>query len=414
MRFCRRSSGDDLRAENIIGTFRDPVTGNTVNIAPDCSSAGATSKAAAATTSSSIPIIASSAACAAICSRASPTTRHTSTATSQLPIRYLNDFSISRLTNAVDVIDNPADAGRRSDVPIRFDGHRSELRPVRHLHHRRRHSGGAQLPAGAGLPARNARGDDCPRRHDHRGRRIRAEDAVGRRTASDSTSAPNIARKHRISFPTSRTRPAILRATVERLRRSAASSTYASSSPRRKSRSSSTTSSISCRSAPATATRTTRSPDNTFNTTPTRSRLEFAPIRDVRFRASYNRAVRAPNIVELFTPQGVALAGTSDPVRRRRRSPTATLAQCQLTGVTAAQYGNRSPRNPANQYNGLLGGNPDLQSGEGGQLYGRRGHPAALHSGPRADRRLLQHQGEERHRSSRRTVTFSPLNASLA
>ena len=36
-----------------------------------------------------------------------------------------------------------------------------------------------------------------------------------------------------------------------------------------------------------------------------------------------------------------------------------TLAQCQNTGVTAAQYGNIPP-NPANQYNWLLGGNPDL------------------------------------------------------
>ena len=42
-------------------------------------------------------------------------------------------------------------------------------------------------------------------------------------------------------------------------------------------------------------------------------RLEFAPIRDVRLRAAYNRAVRAPNIQELFAPQFVGLDGGTDP-----------------------------------------------------------------------------------------------------
>ena len=102
--------------------------------------------------------------------------------------------------------------------------------------------------------------------------------------------------------------------------------------------------------------------DNTFSTNTYKIGLEFAPIRDIRFRASYNRAVRAPNIVELFFPQGVALAGTSDPCAPGTGGapPAATLAQCQMTGMTAAQYGNPIVRNPSNQYNGFLGGNPDL------------------------------------------------------
>jgi iron complex outermembrane receptor protein len=102
--------------------------------------------------------------------------------------------------------------------------------------------------------------------------------------------------------------------------------------------------------------------DNTFSTNTYKVGIEFAPIRDIRFRASYNRAVRAPNIVELFYPQGVALAGTSDPCAPGTggAAPAATLAQCQLTGMTAAQYGNPIVRNPSNQYNGFLGGNPDL------------------------------------------------------
>ncbi len=47
-----------------------------------------------------------------------------------------------------------------------------------------------------------------------------------------------------------------------------------------------------------------------FSTDTYKVGLEFAPIRDIRFRASYNRAVRAPNIQELFAPQFVGLDGS--------------------------------------------------------------------------------------------------------
>jgi iron complex outermembrane receptor protein len=94
--------------------------------------------------------------------------------------------------------------------------------------------------------------------------------------------------------------------------------------------------------------------DNSFKTDTYKLAAEFAPIRDIRFRAAYNRAVRAPNVVELFFPTSLGLSGAVDPCASS--SPSATLAQCQLTGVTAAQYGNINA-NPANQYNGLFGGN---------------------------------------------------------
>ncbi|MGA0604803.1 TonB-dependent receptor domain-containing protein [Phenylobacterium sp. VNQ135] len=84
---------------------------------------------------------------------------------------------------------------------------------------------------------------------------------------------------------------------------------------------------------------------------------DWAPTEDFRFRASYNRAVRAPNVVELFATANVALNGLSDPCEGD--DPTFTLEQCARTGVTAAQYGNIAP-NLAGQYNGQLGGNPDL------------------------------------------------------
>jgi outer membrane receptor protein involved in Fe transport len=95
--------------------------------------------------------------------------------------------------------------------------------------------------------------------------------------------------------------------------------------------------------------------------------MDWAPIDDLRFRASFQRAVRAPNIQELFRPQGVQLSGSTDPCAVDNpgselpsdSNPAATLANCMNTGVTAAQYG-LIATNPASQYNGLTGGNPLL------------------------------------------------------
>ncbi len=96
---------------------------------------------------------------------------------------------------------------------------------------------------------------------------------------------------------------------------------------------------------------------NKFDTGTYKLELEFAPIKDIRFRASLNRASRAPNLQELYATGRTALDGTSDPCSGG--SPTASLAACQLSGVTAAQYGKITP-NPAAQYNGFLGGNANL------------------------------------------------------
>jgi iron complex outermembrane receptor protein len=84
----------------------------------------------------------------------------------------------------------------------------------------------------------------------------------------------------------------------------------------------------------------------------------FAPIEGIRFRGGYNRAVRAPNIVELYDPQGLGLFGGRDPCGGL--VPSATLAQCQNSGVTPDQYGN-IPDNPANQFQQYTGGNPNLE-----------------------------------------------------
>lgn len=76
------------------------------------------------------------------------------------------------------------------------------------------------------------------------------------------------------------------------------------------------------------------------------------------FRASAQRAVRAANVVELFTPQGVGLYDNDkDPCAGA--TPAASAAQCARTGVTAAQYGHIED-SPAGQYNALFGGNKNL------------------------------------------------------
>ena len=87
--------------------------------------------------------------------------------------------------------------------------------------------------------------------------------------------------------------------------------------------------------------------------------LEYAPTSDIRFRGSFNRAVRAPNILELYTPQSVT--NTSDVAvdTCAGANPTSSLAACEHTGVTPAQYGH-IPQCPANQCATLQGGNLDL------------------------------------------------------
>ena len=86
--------------------------------------------------------------------------------------------------------------------------------------------------------------------------------------------------------------------------------------------------------------------------------LQYAPSSDIRFRAGYNRAVRGPSISELFAPQAVGNVSGQDPCSGS--TPIATLAQCELTGVTAAQYGH-IPECPADVCDALGGGNPDLK-----------------------------------------------------
>ncbi|HEX5182864.1 MAG TPA: TonB-dependent receptor [Allosphingosinicella sp.] len=96
--------------------------------------------------------------------------------------------------------------------------------------------------------------------------------------------------------------------------------------------------------------------DRGFSTDTWKIGGDFAPVRDIRFRASYNRAVRAPNIQELFAPVVTALDGNSDPCSGH--AITAAETGCLAQGLHVGQI---VPGNPAGQYNGKLGGVPTLR-----------------------------------------------------
>jgi len=97
--------------------------------------------------------------------------------------------------------------------------------------------------------------------------------------------------------------------------------------------------------------------------------LAWAPIDELRVRAGYQRAVRAPNVIELYTGQNTNLpnlnpAGTNangnqlyDPCASS--APIASFDTCANTGVTAAQYGSILDV-ISGQTQSLTGGNPFL------------------------------------------------------
>jgi outer membrane receptor protein involved in Fe transport len=101
--------------------------------------------------------------------------------------------------------------------------------------------------------------------------------------------------------------------------------------------------------------------------------LAWSPIDEFRVRAGYQRAVRAPNVIELYTGQNTNLpnlnpAGTNsngvqlfDPCASD--APIASLATCQNTGVTAATYGSIFDV-ISGQTQSLTGGNPFLDPEE--------------------------------------------------
>jgi iron complex outermembrane recepter protein len=116
--------------------------------------------------------------------------------------------------------------------------------------------------------------------------------------------------------------------------------------------------------------------------------VQYAPIQDVRLRVSYDKAIRAPSVIELYNPEVVGLIASGDdpcapPVRY-------TQAQCANLGVSAAQYAasvaghavngvNPIPQCIAGQCSQLQGGNTALKP-EQAETYtiGLNFHPSFL------------------------------------
>lgn len=85
--------------------------------------------------------------------------------------------------------------------------------------------------------------------------------------------------------------------------------------------------------------------------------LDWAPIRDIRFRGNYSRAVRAPNLSDLSFPLSQNYATVSDPCSSTNRNNNANRdANCTAAGIPSSFFYN---------YRSSLafqsGGNPELR-----------------------------------------------------
>lgn len=74
-----------------------------------------------------------------------------------------------------------------------------------------------------------------------------------------------------------------------------------------------------------------------FNVWTYKAELSWAPTSDLRLRASYNHAIRAPNISELFGAVSLGNVTATDPCAGPK--PALSLDVCERTGVTPEQYG---------------------------------------------------------------------------
>ena len=98
---------------------------------------------------------------------------------------------------------------------------------------------------------------------------------------------------------------------------------------------------------------------------------DWAPTSDIRFRASVQRAVRAPNVIELFTAQGFNLFDLdADPCDRNTElyKGDAVCIGTNPWQVTEAQADSIGISSPAGQYNFTQGGNTELTPEESDTL----------------------------------------------
>ncbi|MXO47164.1 TonB-dependent receptor [Erythrobacter vulgaris] len=91
--------------------------------------------------------------------------------------------------------------------------------------------------------------------------------------------------------------------------------------------------------------------------------VQFSPIPDITLRGQYQRAVRAPNVGELFGGQAIGFPGATDPCGSAdflAANPGAGDL-CVQNGVPAGNLGTGDVVQPNAQIPALFGGNPDLQ-----------------------------------------------------
>lgn len=104
--------------------------------------------------------------------------------------------------------------------------------------------------------------------------------------------------------------------------------------------------------------------DPSFDTTTWKVGTNWEPIEGIKLRGGYQRAVRAPNIGELFAPLVTGLTSLAvDPCSGTKAQGNANLsAVCIAQGATAAQIAAGSIQDPAaGQANATGGGNPNLR-----------------------------------------------------
>ena len=85
---------------------------------------------------------------------------------------------------------------------------------------------------------------------------------------------------------------------------------------------------------------------------------DWKVIEDLRLRASYNRAVRAPSVGELFRPQGNSFPTATDPCSFQGSPNAQVRAACVASGVPADLVGVIQANS---QTQTITGGNPDLE-----------------------------------------------------
>jgi outer membrane receptor protein involved in Fe transport len=96
-----------------------------------------------------------------------------------------------------------------------------------------------------------------------------------------------------------------------------------------------------------------------FSSTAYKLALDLTAVRGFRLRGSHQRAVRAPNVLELFAAPS-ADSFFHDPCEGV--TPQATQEQCARTGVTPEQYGQIIPvPGSLSVFNAVSGGNEELQ-----------------------------------------------------